>query len=251
MEIGRSRHYTGGELSRLEVQLDRVKAWEVLKDFSLARVDLMWLKGADRLIENNLIESIPQILKEEAVAFHRYTDGSFAFNGHLNNGNTLTALELMWQSLLRNGINKLQGTSKQYIGLLYRGQSLPEDLILQKYVLPFQQAQAMGGPAYVTENAFISTTKSQAIADDFIQNSMNWGGTDPTKRPVMFHIDSKTGVDIDNISYYGANFCNANPRCDVIQEEILMIDGLTFRIQNVEITDGGGFNVYEVFLEEF
>lgn len=227
-----------------------VRAWEVMRNYPYSRVEIKTLESGNRLISSSLLNNIPEILQEEVIAFHRYTVSSFSMNGHLNAGQQLVGFEAEFRSLLRSGINQLQNSARKHVGNLFRGQSLPENLILEKYVLPFQQGQVLGGPVYVTENAFLSTTRSNQIADNFIQQSLTRGGDDHTKRHVLFHINSKTGVYIDDVSNYGTNFCAANPSCTGIQEEVLMIDGLTFRINDVTITDVEGHNFYQIYLEE-
>lgn len=239
--------------SRLaELTLGWVRAWEAVSNHPFSRVEIKTLQSGDRLISNNLLNAIPEILPEEVIAFHRYTVSSFSMNEHLNAGQQLVGFEAELRSLVRSGINKLQNSTRRYVDRIYRGQSLPENLILEKYVLPFQQGQALGGPVFITENAFLSTTRSEQIAGNFVQQSLTRGDEDTTKRSVLFHIDSKTGVYIDDISNYGVNFCSANPACNAVQEEVLMIDGLTFRINNIEITatDTEGVDFYQIYLEE-
>lgn len=222
----------------------------MLRKLPISRTDIKTIESADRLMSKNLLNSMAGLLPEEVIAFHRYTVSSFSMNGNLNTGKPLSGFDAELRKLLRSGIAKLQNSSRRYVDRLFRGQSLPESLILEKYVLPFQKGQALGGPVYVTENAFLSTTKSRQIADDFIEKSLRRGNEDPSKCSVLFHIDSRSGVYIDDVSNYGINFCAANPICDAVQEEVVMIDGLTFRINDVKITDVGGYNFYQIFMEE-
>lgn len=57
---------------------------------------------------------------------------------------------------------------------------------------------------------------------------------------VKFVITSKTGIDIDDVSDYGANLCGSNPNCNLIQDEVIMKKGLDFDILNIydEVVDG-------------
>jgi hypothetical protein len=96
----------------------------------------------------------------------------------------------------------------------------------------------------------MSTSKDPSIADEFISKSKSRGLDDPSKRPVIFRIKSKNGVDIDDISNYGKYLCPKNPKCSGIQQEVLLENG-TLRIVDVKIIEASGFNVYEIFLEEF
>lgn len=155
--------------SRLaELTLGWVGAWEAVSNHPFSRVEIKTLQSGDRLISNNLLNAIPEILPEEVIAFHRYTVSSFSMNEHLNAGQQLVGFEAELRSLVRSGINKLQNSTRRYVDRIYRGQSLPENLILEKYVLPFQQGQALGGPVFITENAFLSTTRSEQIAGNFV-----------------------------------------------------------------------------------
>ena len=115
---------------------------------------------------------------------------------------------------------------------------------------PFQRAKAQGGPALVEEKALLSSSKSEEIADEFIGNSANWKNNNvPTARPAKFVIDSKRGVDIDEISDYGEFLGPKNHPERVVQQEVLLENG-TFKINDVQIIDKGTHKEYVIFLEE-
>ena len=43
--------------------------------------------------------------------------------------------------------------SKKYVGNVFRGQTLDESIVLEKYVNPFKQAKDLGSQAIVEEKA--------------------------------------------------------------------------------------------------
>jgi hypothetical protein len=140
--------------------------------------------------------------------------------------------------------------SKKYVGNVFRGQTLDESLVLQKYVNPYNQAKAIGGPALVEEKALLSCTKDNTVADYFVQLSKNKIKNGEAGVSVKFNIKSKRGVDIDDISDYGKYLCSGNPKCQQIQQEILLENG-TFKINDVQKTTENGVTHYEIYLEEF
>ena len=71
-----------------------------------------------------------------------------------------------------------------------------------------------------------------------------------TDQRQKFVIDSKRGVDIDDISDYGKYLGPKNHPERIIQEEVLLENG-TFKINDVRIIDKGTHKEYTIFLEEF
>lgn len=67
---------------------------------------------------------------------------------------------------------------------------------------------------------------------------------------VKFHIDSKRGVDIDDISDYGKYLGPQNHPEKLVQQEVLLENG-TFKIMDVQKTIDNGVTHYEIYLEEF
>lgn len=128
-------------------------------------------------------------------------------------------------------------------------------IIQSKYYQPFLSAAENGSPpAQVIEPAFVSTSQSDEVADAFIIFNLihNY---DPNYSAVLFTILPQTGVDIDDISYHGTNFCASNPDCDTVQQEVLFKNGLRFKIWNVslEVIQRPGFpdyRLYNILLEE-
>lgn len=222
-----------------------------------ASKDELYLLNQDKIIESleilkekNLLNKVPDLSEAEASSIHRYTRSSLDMNGKLHAGKALSEYEQKWLATIKKALANLRNKNK-FEGFVYRGQSLPEQIILDKYVTPFNRAKATGAPALVEEKAILSTSRSEDIADEFVNNSANWKNNNvPTARPAKFIIESKYGVDIDDISDYGKNLCAQNHPGRAIQEEVLLENG-TFRITDVKITDKGDYKEYLIFLQEF
>ncbi|PSL44258.1 hypothetical protein CLV51_106124 [Chitinophaga niastensis] len=227
---------------------DAAKNLDALAEYLLQQQPIQ--ESLQILKESDLLSKVPDLKEYEAAAIHRYTRSSMAMNGKLYTGKALSEYEQKWLQAIKEGLADLRKT-KLYEGRLFRGQSLPEELILDKYVTPFQKAKALGGPALVEEKALLSTSKSEGIADEFIGNSTNWKNNNvPTARPAKFVIESKRGVDIDDISDYGQYLGPKNHPERLVQQEVLLENG-TFKINDVKIIDKGAYKEYIIFLEEF
>ena len=155
-----------------------------------------------------------------------------------------------------DAIDELQNSTRKVLGPVYRGQYLDDAVIQQKYYQPFLSASQQGDDllAEVIENSFISTSKDPLVADDFIGFNLD-ANYNESYSAVEFIIISKTGVDIDDISYYGANFCSGNTNCNMIQQEVLLKNGLSFNILNasfeiIERQNLPNYKLYSIFLEE-
>ncbi len=230
----------------LKTDVNALKTAKSLLDIDADLVTKELVTAGKKLHDNDLLKLVPNLSDANAAAVHQYTVNSMTLNRKLNQGSTLSSFETKWRNQIKEGLSQLRST-KKYTGRVVRGQSLPEDLIQSKYVQPFQKAKSTGGPALVEEKAFLSTSKDPSIADDFIMKSKSWPGSGDN--PVLFRIDSKNGVDIDDISDYGNKLCSGNPKCTKIQQEVLLEDG-TFRINDIKVTNQNGVNFYEIFLEE-
>jgi hypothetical protein len=185
----------------------------------------------------------------EAASIHRYTVSSFEMNGKLNRGLPLSEFETKWLESIHDGLAKMR-QSKGYSGYVYRGQTLDEALVLQKYVEPFNKAKATNAPALVEEKALLSCTKSDEVANFFVELSKKKIKEAQSGVSVKFRTKSKRGVDIDDISDYGKFLCDKNPRCQAIQQEILLENG-TFKINDIKVTNENGVKHYDITLEEF
>jgi hypothetical protein len=128
-----------------------------------------------------------------------------------------------------SAIDALQSSNRRYEGLVYRGQNLDYQKIYDKYISVYERSQATGLPAFVTEAGYLSTSVDENVANYFIGKWYDAG-----KVQVRFKIISKTGVDIDDISDYGANLCPSNSRCDLPQFEIIIKRDRVFDILDIE-----------------
>jgi hypothetical protein len=194
--------------------------------------------------KNNIVNFAKEVTKDEVVAIHRYTLNNFELSANFYK-NTLSELEKSWVKLINSGLDKMSAT-KLFKGTVYRGSNLPEQLIISKYEQPFLNAKAAGGTAKSTEAAFWSTSKSPAVADDFIER---FGS--PSSSEAFFKIESKTGVYIDDISDYGKKLGPTRHPNNLIQQEVLMRNGLEYEIKNVTKTNLLNGKVrYEISLKE-
>ena len=191
-----------------------------------------------------MIHSI-EITKLEVIGINRYTISSLDLNKNFYNG-TPNAIDLAWAKIIDNAIDNLQSTRK-YEDLVYRGQNLNATLVQSKYIDPYNIAQNNGTIAKITEAGYLSTSKAEKVADNFIFKDRFY---DPNKMQVKFIISSKTGVDIDDISDFGKNFCADNDNCNLIQQEVLLKKGLEFDIVNIFDKVIGGKNVKIIKLNE-
>jgi hypothetical protein len=103
------------------------------------------------------------------------------------------------------------------------------------------------GNQNVPLKGFVSCTKNEAVAIDFLSKTSLSG----TKVKVIMKIKSKNGVYIDDISDYGINLQPTRHPTDLIQEEILLEEGMFKMIgQPILIKEIDGIKWYEVNLEE-
>lgn len=203
----------------------------------------------DKLINNNLYGKFAGASEVEAASLHSYTVSSFSLNRKLNGVDLtpLTEYELKWINSMRDGLAEMR-KKNVFKGYIYRGQTLPEDVVKSKYLNPYLADQIN---AKVTEPAFLSCTKDESVADYFVETSKGRlkSGAE-TGVSTKFYIKSKSGVDIDEISDYGKNLCATNPNCKQIQQEIFIENGKSFKISNVELIDDGSIKHYNITLEE-
>lgn len=95
----------------------------------------------------------------------------------------------------------------------------------------------------------VSCTKNEAVAIDFLTTSgANISGS---KVKVIMKIKSKNGVDIDDMSDWGVNLVNQRHPGALIQEEVLLEEGMFKMIgEPVLIKTENGVPWYEINLEE-
>jgi hypothetical protein len=191
---------------------------------AINRVDFSF----ERLRDVNLLSSVDGITELEATAIHRYTVSSFDLNGNFYSQNP-NAADLAWAGLMDSAIDALQSSGRRYEGLVHRGQNLDYQLVYDKYISVYERAQATGSPAYVTETGYLSTSTDQGVANHFIGKFY-----DADRVQVRFKIISRTGVDIDDISDYGAYLCASNNRCDLPQSEVIIKRDQVFDIRDIE-----------------
>jgi hypothetical protein len=233
-------------LNSISTEISRgVHSISTLETFiAINRVDLSF----ERLADVNLLSSIDEITELEAIAIHRYTVSSFDLNGNFYSQSP-NAEDLAWAGLMDNAIDALQSSSRRYEGLVHRGQNIDYQLVHDKYISVYNRAQATGSPAYVTETGYLSTSIDENVANHFIGKFYN-----AERIQVRFKIISKTGVDIDDISDYGANLCASNSRCDLAQSEVIIKRDQVFDILDIkdveEIIDGIDMTIKEITVLE-
>ncbi len=222
---------------------DLVDSWKALKD-SPFRTDVKWLESFDILKRNNVLRYARQASDVELTAIHKYTVNNFDLtrNAYLNR---LSQKQNDWIAEINSGLDKLRSTRK-FEGKVFRGSNRPESEIIEKYVRKFDEGKARGITPRVNEPPLLSTSKNSEIAEDFIEKFKS-----PENVEVMFEINSKRGVDIDDISNYGKNLCSKNPKCDKIQQEVILSNNQDYEILDVVKTNkSDGSTRYLIKLNE-
>ena len=126
------------------------------------------------------------------------------------------------------------------MGKVYRGSNLsPSNL------QPFLDARASTSKT-IKIPPIQSTSKLESVANHFINKFKA-----PGKSEVMFEIQSKTGVYIDDISDYGKRLGPTRHPTDPIQEEVLLFDNKDFEITNLQtVTKPDGTIRYVIEMKE-
>ncbi len=171
--------------------------------------------------------SYPELDELEIISIYRYTASSKNLNNPLNAGQVLTGKLEVHQKMMNAALDKLKNT-KSYDKLVFRGANLDESLVLSKYKNNIGKE--------ITEEAFTSSSKLEKVADDFIEKFR-----DINKAQVKYFIQSKTGIDINDMSHY-TKVVGEN------QAEILFKSGTKFRIESVEKNIEG---IFEIVMREF
>ncbi|MFY7936279.1 MAG: hypothetical protein ACOVOQ_02785 [Flavobacterium sp.] len=192
-----------------------------------------------KLVEKfNLTQFASAATKDEVVAIHRYTINNFELTVSAYSG-SYTSVQQSWMNLIKSGLAKLSSTNK-FVGKVYRGSNLsPSNL------QPFLDAWA-STTKIIKIPPIQSTSKLESVADFFI-----FKFKDPNKIEVMFEIESKTGVYIDDISDYGKYLQPTRHINDPIQEEVLLFDNKNFKINSLSIkTKSDGVARYTIKMTE-
>jgi hypothetical protein len=101
--------------------------------------------------------------------------------------------------------------TNSYTGTVYRGSNL-----LPEHLQPYLDAWATTSRE-IPIPPFQSTSTREIVADDFIAR---FSASDKTE--VMFEIQSRTGVYIDDISDYGKNLQPTRHPDHLVQEEVIL-----------------------------
>ncbi len=113
---------------------------------------------------------------------------------------------------------------------IIKPEDLPIEMTLEKINIP----------------PFQSTSKLENVADDFINRFKSEG-----KFEVMFEIQSKTGVYIDEISDYGKNLKTKRLPNNLVQEEVILSKNGNYKIDNLStITKPDGTKRYIIEMTE-
>ncbi|WP_343488161.1 fibronectin type III domain-containing protein [Allomuricauda sp. d1] len=220
-----------------------VDSWEILQNTSFS-IDIRWLESFDVLKKNDLLKLMSEISNVEITAIHRYTVNNFELTSGSYLG-TLTAKQQEWIDLVNSGLDKLRPI-RNYQGKVFRGTNRPETEIIQRYVNVYNEGVARGITPRANEPPLLSTSKSVDVAEEFISSSKK-----PNYTEIMFEINSKRGVDIDDISNYGKNLCPKNPKCNLVQEEVILSNNQDYEILDViKTTKNDGSTRYIIKLSE-
>ena len=188
--------------------------------------------------QNNLLQYGIGSTIDEVSAIHRYTVNNFELT-IASYGNGYSSVQNSWINLLESGLNKMRPT-KGFTGLVYRGSNLTADH-LQPFINAWQSTSKN-----ITIPPFQSASKLESIADDFINFN-----TSVNKTEVMFEIQSKSGVYIDDISDYGKNLVNSRHPGRLAQEEVILNKNGVYRIDNLStITRSDGTIRYIIEMTE-
>lgn len=219
-------------------------------DIQASLSTILNLKNANKL--TNPIGSASNI---ELAAIHRYTENGGVLNSPMRNGSetvlgpvTFTEFESQVYQHTISGLVKLRQTNRLVTSTVIRGRT---------YSLADYNVLFNSGSTNVPLKGMVSCTKNEAVAIDFL--SKTGGNISGDKVKVIMKIKSKNGVDIDDISDYGVNLQPSRHPTDLIQEEVLMEEGMfkqigqPKRILNPDGSykiDADGTPWYEVELEE-
>lgn len=200
------------------------------------------IESKNLVLQHNLMQYSAGASIDEISAIHRYTVNNFELTSAAYNG-SYNSIQQSWINLIESGLNKMRH-SNQFVGTVYRGSNL-DVAKLQRYL------DAWNSPSKsIIEPPFLSSTKNPLVADDFIER---FGVNKPNSIEVTFVINSKSGVYIDEISDYGINLQPIRHNDFLIQEEVLLNQNVTYRIDNIPhhtINPANGKTQYIIYMTE-
>ncbi len=196
---------------------------------------------------NKLTKSIGNASDLELGAIHKYTEDGGVILTSMRNGNetvidavNFTTFQSQLYQSIKSGLTKLRQTNRLVTGIVKRGRT---------YKLADYNALFNSGNVNVPLKGVVSCTRNEAVAIDFLTKS--GASVSGSKVKVIMKIKSKNGVDIDDFSDWGVNLVNQKHPGELIQEEVLLEEGMFKMIgQPVLIKTESGIPWYEVNLEE-
>ena len=164
-----------------------------------------------------LSEIYPKVSLEELSTIHYYTKayGFEALNKALRGLGTMTDELIVFKNVLEKSLKKMP----QYSKTTYRGAKMDKNS-LKRY------KNAYKNQGVVEEKGFMSTTKEKFIVDAFLNN-----GEEKNEVRVLFTIEGKSGLDIENASGHDPTFTFSNN-----ESEVLFINGTEFKVINFKNT---------------
>jgi hypothetical protein len=196
---------------------------------------------------NKLTKAIGNASDIELGAIHKYTVDGGVLNTPMRNGSetvlgqvTFTEFQSQVYQSIKSGLVKLRQTNRLITGTVIRGRT---------YTLADFNTLFKSATTNVPLKGLVSCTKNEAVAVDFLTKSgANISGS---KVKVIMKIKSKNGVDIDDMSDWGSNLVNQRHPGNLVQEEVLLEEGMFKMIgEPTLIKTEGGIPWYEVNLEE-
>jgi hypothetical protein len=128
---------------------------------------------------------------------------------------TFTQFQSDLYQAMKNGLVKLRQTNRLVTNNIVRGRTFS----LQDFNALFNS-----GNINVPLKGMVSCSKNEAVAIDFLTKT--GGNIQGSKVKVIMKIKSKNGIDIDDFSDYGINLQPTKHPFDLIQEEVLLEEGM-------------------------
>ncbi len=153
------------------------------------------------VIRQNIGEELPFLSIYEKTLVYEYTN-----EGYENLNETLWAGK---ESEFERYLNAVLDKLPDYVGVVHRGTVLTKNEV-ERYILAFEQN------SLITEPAFTSASKSILTAGVF------------SKGKVLFQIFSKSGKEIDTLSFYGR-------RSEQDEKEVLFKSKTQFLVGEVRV----------------
>lgn len=182
----------------------------------------------NNIINTYLASKYKGIPNTELSAIHHYTrGGGLGYYRQLNkqlNTDNLNDFNTAFSDLVSRGLDKLTPIE----GTVYRGTILKRN-VLNEYL------SNVGGT--MTHKMFTSASELEGIAKNFYSHKDK---LKKTETRVMFHIQSKSGKKIADISEFSRKFGRDN------QREVLFDKGTKFKVIDVKIDNG----IYTFKIEE-